>query len=316
VAENGGAMGAALAAREGAGSPGSPRGMGRGLAAILSGGPQRVEGLREIAVELIDPNPRQPREVFDDEALVALGESIRARGVLQPIVVRALPGGRYELVAGERRLRASKLAELERIPALVREAEEGERLELALMENVAREDLNPVEEARACATLVKDLGITREDLGRRIGRSRVAVSNLIRLLDLPDEALSLVASGALSEGHGRAILMRRDHAGRRALAREAQANGWSVRETEQRARSSEPAAEGDRPAAGTAVHPDLAEALGTAEDALSAALGRQVRVRARKGGARVQFDLADPHEGVELAEQLLRKGRSRPTPRR
>ncbi|HEV2075015.1 MAG TPA: ParB/RepB/Spo0J family partition protein, partial [Thermoleophilaceae bacterium] len=182
-----------------------PRGMGRGLAAILPRSQADQDGLRELPLELVHPNPDQPRSEFDGEALLALAEAIKARGVLQPVVGRALPGGTYELLAGERRLRASRLAGLDRIPALVRRAGEGERLELALIENMAREDLNPIESARACATLVEDLGITKEELGRRLGRSRATVSNLIRLLELPDEVLSLIASGQLSEGHGRAI---------------------------------------------------------------------------------------------------------------
>src|SRR3990170_2976710 len=141
--------------------------MGRGLAAILSKSPrEEVAVLRELPLELIKPNPRQPRCEFDDEALLALSESIKARGVLQPIVVRPLPGGSYELIAGERRLRASKLAGLDSVPAIVRDTEDSERLELALIENVAREDLNLVEEARACATLVEDLGVTKEELAR------------------------------------------------------------------------------------------------------------------------------------------------------
>ena len=121
--------------------------------------------------------------------------------------MRPLVGGRYELIAGERRLRARKQAGLDQIPALVRPTEDGERLELALMENVAREDLNPIEEARACATLVEDLGVTKEELGRRIGKSRAAVSNLVRLLGLPDEVLGMLEAGDLTEGHGRALLM-------------------------------------------------------------------------------------------------------------
>ena len=183
--------------------------MGRGLAAILPRSRADEPGLRELAVELVKPNPRQPRRDFDEEALLALAESIRSRGLLQPVVVRPLAGGTFELVAGERRLRAAKLAGLERIPAVVREAEDWERLDLALAENMARVDLNPVEEARACAMLVEDLGITKGEVGRRVGKSRVAVSNLIRLLELPDEVLELIEAGALTEGHGRAILMAR-----------------------------------------------------------------------------------------------------------
>ena len=283
------------------------RGIGRGLAAILAQSERETEGLRHLALDLIRPNPRQPRRSFDGDALLALSESVRARGILQPVVVRPVPGGTFELVAGERRLRAARLAGLEEVPAVVRETEEADQLELALVENVAREDLNPIEEARACATLVDDLGVSKEELGRRIGRSRVAVSNLIRLLDLPDEVLDLLTQGALSEGHGRAILTCRDQLQRRRLAREARASGWSVRETERRAKEAEA---GDaRPAAPSPVtiHPDLADALAAAEDALTAALGRDVRVRHTRGSYRVELELTEPHEGVELAERIMRR---------
>ena len=284
------------------------RGIGRGLAAILAQSEREADGLRHLALDLIRPNPRQPRRSFDGEGLVALSESIRARGILQPLVVRPLPGGSYELVAGERRLRAARLAGLDEVPAVVRETEEAEQLELALVENVAREDLNPVEEARACATLVDDLGLTKEELGRRIGRSRVAVSNLIRLLDLPDEALDLLVQETLSEGHGRAILTCRDQGVRRRLAREAAAGGWSVRETERRAKRSEEGGADRRPSrAPVAIHPDLADSLAAAEDALTAALGREVRVRPRRGKYRLELDLDGPHEGIELAERILRR---------
>ncbi len=169
------------------------KGMGRGLAAILAAAPRDEEQtLREIPVELIAANPHQPRRQFDEESLVTLADSIRARGVIQPILVRPLAGGRYELVAGERRWRAAQIAELEAIPAVVRHHDDAGSLELAVIENMAREDLNPVEEARACSDLVEELGLTREEVGLRVGRSRVAVSNLIRLLDLPDEALELL----------------------------------------------------------------------------------------------------------------------------
>jgi len=282
----------------------NPRGIGRGLAAILPQSHRDEAGLREIAVELIRPNAQQPRKEFGGESLIALAESIRARGILQPLVVRPLPGGEYELIAGERRLRAAKMAELEQVPALVRDAAESDRLELALIENMAREDLNPVEEARACATLVEDLGITKEELGRRLGRSRVAISNLIRLLALPDEALAFLETGELSEGHGRALLMCKDHGGQRQLGRSAVAQAWSVRETEQRAK-----AWGQQPAkekGPVVLHPDLAEAIGLAEDALTAALGRPVRVKRSNSGFRAEFDFDDPREAIDLAERVLR----------
>src|SRR5215207_8495228 len=182
--------------------------MGRGLAAILTTSRSDAElELRDLPLDLIVPNPNQPRRIFEEQPLVALADSLRERGVLQPVLVRPLPGGTYELIAGERRWRAAQLAAFETIPALVRPHDDAASLELALIENMAREDLSPVEEARACALLVDELGLTREAIGRRVGRSRVAVSNLLRLLDLPDEALDLLAEGELTEGHGRAVLM-------------------------------------------------------------------------------------------------------------
>jgi ParB family chromosome partitioning protein len=282
------------------------RGMGRGLAAILPRGQGGEQVLRDIPVDLITPNPRQPRRAFDEAALAELAESIRARGVLQPIVVRGLPGGRYELVAGERRLRAARMAELETIPAMVRDSDERDQLDIALAENMARVDLNPVEEARACAMLVEDLGLTKEEVGRRVGRSRVAISNLIRLLDLPEEALELIERGALSEGHGRAILLCKDHATRRALAFDARDGAWSVRETERRAREATTGrtSERRRPTS-PATHPDLEDALAAAEDALTAALGCDVRVRARGERCRAELDLDSPADAVALAERIL-----------
>lgn len=281
------------------------RGMGRGLAAILAASPrEESEELRHVALELIDPNPHQPRRQFDEEALTALAASLQERGVLQPVLVRPLPGGRYELIAGERRWRAAQLAGLEQVPAIVRHHDDAASLELAVIENMAREDLNPVEEARACLALVEELGLTREDVGRRVGRSRVAVSNLIRLLDLPDEALALVEGGALSEGHGRALLLARDHDDRRRLARDAAAAGWSVRELERRARS---AAErpATRPAARrSALHPDQQAAVEQLSDAFGAALGTDVQVAPRGDGYRVELAFESLDEALELAQRL------------
>jgi ParB family chromosome partitioning protein len=287
------------------------RGMGRGLAAILSSTAPEEAGraphpdLRQLPVELIRPNPRQPRRQFEEEALVALAGSLRERGVLQPVLVRPLPGGTYELIAGERRWRAAQLAGVETIPALVREQDDTESLEIALIENMAREDLNPVEEARACALLVDELGLTREDVGKRVGRSRVAVSNLLRLLDLPDEVLDLLVAGTLSEGHGKALLMAPDHADRRRLARAAVAGEWTVRETESRAREAagrdEPGASGERR---TPPHPDQVEAAERLGDALSRALGADVRVAPRGDGYRVTLALESQEEATALAERL------------
>jgi ParB family transcriptional regulator, chromosome partitioning protein len=278
------------------------RGMGRGLDAILPRTGRVEDGLRNIPPDLIQPNGRQPRRTFDDTRLAELAESIRVRGVLQPIVVRPLAGGSFELVAGERRLRAAKMVELETIPALVRNTEDWERLDLALAENMARQDLNAVEAARACAMLVDDLGLTKEEVGRRVGRSRVAISNLIRLLDLPEEALELIERGDLSEGHGRAILLCKDHAARRHLALDARDGGWSVRETEKRARL---ANEGDPKRRPRFVHPDLEEALAAAEDALAAALGRPAKARAKGERCVIELEFEKPADAVELARSLL-----------
>ncbi len=283
--------------------------MGRGLSAILSvsapptNGTEPADELREIAVELIRPNPRQPRKRFEEEALQGLADSLGERGVLQPVLLRPVAGGTYEIVAGERRWRAAQLAGLESIPAIVRERDDAETLEVALIENVARQDLNPVDEARAIAALVEELGLTREAVGKRIGRSRVAVSNLLRILDLPDEALSLLETGALSEGHGRALLLAEDHADRRSLARAAAEHGWSVRVTEQKARD---AAAGPRTATRgrAAIHPDQEAAMSEIADALGAAFGRDVRVRPRGTGYKVELAFDSPDDAVELAERL------------
>jgi ParB family chromosome partitioning protein len=288
------------------------RGMGRGLAAILPGSAARNESgesaLRQIAVDLIRPNPDQPRKEFNGESLLALAESIEAKGVLQPLVVRALPGGTYELIAGERRLRASKIAKLETVPAIVRDAEGSERLELALLENVAREDLNPVDEARACAMLVDDLGVSKAELASRIGRSRPAVANAIRLLDLPDDVLDRIAKGELTGAHGRALLMTRDNDMRRALARDAVAAGWSVKETEKHAKAAQEKLDGTAAVAGKKHPPaDLVDAMAAAADALTAATGHDVKVKATTAGVRAEISFEDPAEAIALAELILRR---------
>ena len=278
------------------------RGIGRGLAAILPAGGSDDDSLQHIPLDLIAPNPSQPRRAFDEQELRDLAGSLSEHGVLQPVLVRPLTGGRYELVAGERRWRAARLAGLERIPAVVRSAAEGERLELALVENMARQDLNPVDSARACAALVDDFGLTKEEVGRRVGKSRAAISNLVRLLELPDEVLAMLEAGTLSEGHGRAALQAPDHHARRRVARQARDRGLSVRQTEQLARG-----EGSRTAPKRASRLQSADALAAsrdAEDALAALLGREVRVRlGRKGGAiEVPFD--DLAELSEIVRRL------------
>ena len=284
------------------------RGMGRGLAAILSVSKPAEDGaappeLRELPVELIKPNPAQPRKRFDDEALQGLAGSLAERGVVQAILVRPVAGGTYEIVAGERRWRAAQLAGLERIPAVVRDHDDAASLEVALVENMAREDLNPVEEARAVAALVEELGLSREAVGKRVGRSRVAISNLLRILDLPDEALELLEVGRLTEGHGRALLMAPGHADRRRLARAAAQQGWSVRVTEDKARSAA-SPKHAAPTGRSAVHPDQAHAAEEIAAALGAALGTDVRVRAAGAGFKVELAFASADEAVALARRL------------
>ena len=284
-----------------------PKGMGRGLAAILSVAPRdELQELRPIPIDMIDPSPNQPRQSFDEESLLALAGSIRAQGVIQPVLVRPLANGRYELIAGERRWRASQLAELDSIPAIVRRHDNAASLELALVENMAREDLNPVEEARACAALVEELGLTREEVGVRVGRSRVAVSNLIRLLDLPDEVLDLLERRDLTEGHGRALLLAEDHGARRSLARDAVRNRWSVRELESRARAgATPARRRRRARSAPALHPDQAAAVELIADALSAALGRDVDVApAKAAGYRVEISFESLDDALDVARRL------------
>ena len=284
------------------------RGMGRGLAAILSPtippeGSEATPELRRLPVELISPNPRQPRQSFDQDSLVGLSESVRERGVLQPVLVRPCLGGTYQLIAGERRWRAAQLAGLEMLPAIVAPHEDRESLELALIENMAREDLNPIEEARACSLLVDELGLTREEVGKRVGRSRVAVSNLMRLLDLPDDVLDLLVEGRLTEGHGRALLMAPDHADRRRLARAAADEGWTVRETESRARdAAHPPEVAPKPQ--RAFHPDQVAAAVRLQDAFAAALGADVRVAPRKEGYTVTLAVESLQEAEALAERL------------
>jgi ParB family chromosome partitioning protein len=287
------------------------RGIGRGLAAILPSARIEEESLEQIPLELIQPNPRQPRSSFDDQTLNELAESVKANGLLQPILLRPLAGNGYELIAGERRWRAARLAGLDRVPAIVRSTEESRRLELALIENMAREDLNPIEAARACAALVEELGLTKEEVGRRVGRSRVAVSNWIRLLDLPDEVLAMLEAGELTEGHGRALLQA-PRESQRAIARGARDRRLSVRETEARARGALTESTGLRAAKGatgiaTAERADAERARLDAEDALSAALGMDVTVRLKRRGCSVEILLEDLGAVHELAERLSRR---------
>jgi ParB family transcriptional regulator, chromosome partitioning protein len=282
------------------------RGIGRGLSAILpEAGTSAAGELRELPVELIKPNPNQPRTKFDPEALEGLASSIESSGIVQPLLVRPLHDGSYELVAGERRWRAAQQAGLEKVPAVVRDQAEPERLQAALIENMVREDLNPVEEAKACAALVEDLGLTKEDLAKRIGRSRPAVSNLIRLLELPDEALEMMEAGELSEGHGKALLGAKGNDVRRRFARDAVRGGWSVRETENRVKlAGQPKARPTR----KSVDPEEDEAMERAADAFEQALGHEVAVRRKGETVAVELRFEDLDEALAAAQRLRRRG--------
>ena len=277
------------------------RGIGRGLAAILPENEAR-EGieLRMVPSDLVRPNPEQPRKRIDPESIAGLAESIAAAGVIQPLIVRPLPDGTYELIAGERRWRAAREAGLEEVPAVIRDEDEARRLQTALIENMAREDLNPVDEARACATLVEDLGLSKEEVGRRVGRSRPAISNLIRILDLPDEALALISSRELSEGHGRAILQAKGNDVRRRLARDAARAGWSVRETERRAKR----ASSTRARGRVSRHPDQQAALARIADELESALGHEVTVSAARRGLRAELHFDDLEDALTFARRF------------
>jgi ParB family chromosome partitioning protein len=214
------------------------RALGRGLEALIPGAsePTPRSGLAEIPVGDIEPNPEQPRTVFDEGALAELAASIRAHGLLQPVVVREMGTGRYRLVAGERRWRAARLAGLERIGAVVRDADEAGAIAMALVENLQREDLNPIDEAHGYETLMEVAGVTQADVAERVGKDRSTVANSLRLLDLPPEVQEMLREGALSAGHGRALLSLGSADERRKAAEKAVARGLSVREVEALAR--------------------------------------------------------------------------------
>ena len=208
--------------------------LGRGLNALLgeeSAAPVAETISPEIDIDLIDPNPEQPRTRFAEANLEELTQSIRANGVVQPIVLRAV-GGRYQIVAGERRWRASQRAGLRRIPAVIKEVSDEKLLELALVENIQRQELNPIEEAKAYRKLINTLGLTQEVVAERVGKDRTIITTSMRLLRLPGEIQRVIEEGGLSAGHGRALMMTDDPKVQRSIANSAIDLGWSVRETE------------------------------------------------------------------------------------
>jgi ParB family chromosome partitioning protein len=284
-----------------------PRGLGRGLGALLSSTPDEVstgiaehDALLEIPVAEVRVNPNQPRKIFDSEALHELAASIKASGVIQPVVVRRVSGG-YELIAGERRWRAARQAGLERIPAVIREASDAESLELALVENLLREDLNPMEEAEAYQKLLAQFGWTQEELAQRIGRDRSSIANSLRLLRLPDLVQADLRGGRLTMGHAVALLSLTSEADQLRLREEILAHSWSVRATEQSARAVE-AASGTprRPKAGRRRSAELV----AVEDALQRALMTRVRITGTERAGTIQVAYANAEELERLAELM------------
>jgi ParB family transcriptional regulator, chromosome partitioning protein len=269
------------------------RGLGRGLE-VLVGGREGALDLVELPVDAIRPNPRQPRRRFEPEAAAGLAASVRAEGVLQPVVVRSHADGGWELIAGERRWRAAREAGLSTVPALVREADDRDTLLLSLVENVAREQLSAVEEARAYALLSDEFDLGLAEIAERVGRSKSSVSNRIRLLELPDDVLWMVARGELTEGHARAVLAVPDHEGRRRLARRIARTGMSVRAAERAARQAGARTKARRK---TPVDPALAART-------RAALKRVTGFEARVAPDHVAIPFRDEHELEELVEAL------------
>lgn len=283
------------------------RGLGRGLDALLPGGggeaplPGRAQ---EIDIDLIAPNPEQPRTNFPSEQLRELADSIREHGVLQPLVVSLEEEGAYRLIAGERRLQAARLADLPTVPVVVREVDGSELLELALVENIQRADLNAIEEALAYRRLLSEYGLTQEVVARRVGRSRAAVANAIRLLQLEAEIRRSLVAGEIREGHARALLGMPEGAGRLEVWRETVRRGLSVRETEaavRRALSPRP----ERPAA-PAPSAGRDVPLRDLETNLRRSLGTRVTVTSqRSGGARIVVDTYSAEELEAVASKLL-----------
>jgi ParB family chromosome partitioning protein len=269
------------------------RGLGRGFEVLIGGSEPE---LAHIAVDQIHPNAKQPRKRFEGEAVTGLAESIKAQGLLQPVVVRPRLEGGYELIAGERRWRAAREAGLATVPALVREADDRDSLLLALVENVAREDLSPIEEARGYAVLIDEFSLSLGDVAERVGKSKPTVSNRIRLLELPEDVLAMIARRELTEGHARAVLAVPDHDERRKLAKRIVREGLSVRAAERAARWAGAKTKERRIAS---VDPALAGRV-------KAAFTRVTGFDARVGAAGLHVPVDGEAQLEELAEALER----------
>ena len=278
------------------------RGLGRGLGALLGDAALQSQegGSLSLPISQVEPSQKQPRKRFEEEALQDLADSIRANGIIQPLTVRRLSSGYYQIIAGERRWRAAKLAGLTEVPAVIMEADDRKVMELALIENLQREDLNPIEEASGYKSLMEDYGLTQEEAARRVGKSRPAVANALRLLALPDPVRQLLEEGKLSAGHARAILAVPSGEAQMKLAKKVVADGLSVRQTESLAkRLAEGAKEAPAPKGD-----DLSIYDRAAEKDLGARLGRKVHiVRGRRKG-RIELEYYDPEDLNTLLDLL------------
>jgi ParB family chromosome partitioning protein len=275
--------------------------LGRGLSALIPDPIAQAprQGPVEVDLDLLDPNPKQPRLGFDEARLDELAASIKINGVIQPIVVRRA-GPRYEIVAGERRWRAAQRAGLLKIPVIIRDVPDAKLLEVALIENVQRENLNPIDEALAYRRLTEELGLTQEQVAAAVGKDRASVANYLRLLKLPDAIQALVASETLSMGHARALLALEDPASIEAAARQVVARGLSVRETESLVR---------RLARPSTSRTEIASDVHTrqAEERLRLALGTRVRIVRRGAGGRIEIEFVSEDELQRLYDMLTRR---------
>lgn len=270
--------------------------LGKGLSALI---PEQKQssGILELDINIITPNEYQPRKVFNDKALDDLVSSIKEKGVIQPVIVRRISDRSYELIAGERRWRASKKAGLDKIPAVVKEAAPAEALELALIENIQREDLNPLETAEAFQRLIKDFSLTHEDLSKKVSKDRATVTNYLRILKLPSEVKIWIAEGSLSIGHAKALLQIDDPAAQTAAARKIIKNGLSVREAEALSKKTSTS----RPKPKASRDPQIA----SLEEKLIQSLGTKVRLlhKSKKGG-KIEIEYYSLEELDRLLEIL------------
>ena len=283
------------------------RSLGRGLSALIPKGTSLdTPAERQVPISEIRPNPRQPRRYFNEAKIAELSESIRNQGILQPLVVRKIPQG-YELILGERRFRAAQRAQLERVPVIVKEVSDAESLEMALVENIQREELTPIEEALAYRQLMEEFHLTQEQVALRVGKSRPVVTNLLRVLNLPEEIKESVDKGTLTVGHARALLALNIPEQQLEMARRIMADGLSVRATETLVSQSniieEPAVESSAPEKSTVIQRTDVYLKAVEED-LTRALGTKVRLVSRKRGGKIEIEYYSNDELEGLVQRL------------